>query len=691
MQRVSFDFEVIIVNDASTDSTLSIIEQYRAEHREIKVINNPLNCGYAMSIYNGLCAAQGKYFCLLDGDDYYTVRDKLARQADCLDRDDKEEYVAVTSEYIVDLGGGMVYIPPRTGRREMTYADVLTSNHSYYHVSAYMYRNIFRGNVPALFKSKHYEGDTPMLLFLLHFSNRKVRILDSVGSAYTYEYRGIWSGMTVKKQHLQTISYLKNLEKDLPSAFEKRCVEKKKLAYLNALDNTSDSMYRFPSTVKIDECLERIKAIADKFAFEQEDFLRGGLYTSEYLDTLVASLGYIKRIRGGHRNNSVNQTAVCISIGDLPPGEDGIWHEISQLVDLYRDKRVYLFLAGTGKLQEETLQFAKAHSNLNLVCPATDENDRLDFFISRMEEISPFRAYYYCSHNDVFGMAMMGSSTGCENIMLFSLNCGYICGIHNPNLDSIIARRPVDYYMLRRYFGEKVIYVPLWSDLQGDSAGLAYKPFDCHDVLITASGTEHFDEIDVQFPCSYVEYIIQLLKRTQGVHYHYGSIPEDKLETIYQKLTSIGVPCSRFVHVSRAENQSRDMLERHVDIFIEPFPVVSYKMTLDVMSVGIPVICWDGVKRTSVSDFVPPEMPRWHNLAEFIAILYDMDEKQLTYLSVLVKHFFSEFFTLEAVAPVFLGNRSFTAPPHICCSDDALQDISSLLRIFGDSYSIKVT
>lgn len=71
MQRVSFDYEVIIVNDASTDSTLSVAEQYRAQHREIKVISNPVNCGNARSFYNGLSAAQGDYFCVLDGDDFH--------------------------------------------------------------------------------------------------------------------------------------------------------------------------------------------------------------------------------------------------------------------------------------------------------------------------------------------------------------------------------------------------------------------------------------------------------------------------------------------------------------------------------------------------------------------------------------------------------------------------------------------
>lgn len=690
MQRVSFDYEVIIINDASTDSTPSIIEHYHTEHSEIRVINNPLNCGYAMSIYYGLCAAKSDYFCLLDSDDYYTVQDKIARQVDFLDRDVKEEYVAVATEYIVDLGKDMVHIPPRTGRKEMSYVDRLTFNTAYYHTATYVYRNIFRGNVPELFKRKCYEGDTPMSLFLLFFSHRKVRILDFVGSVYTYEYKGIWSGLTEKEQQSQTLTYLNALEKNLQTELEKRYIEKKIAICQAQLSQASDSVHRVPSAVTTDECLARIKAYTDKFAFEQEDFMRGGLYASEYLDSLVVSIGYIKRARGAYRIYPTNPNAVCIVVGDLCPDEGGILREISQLIELYSNQNVYLFLTGMKELPVETLQFAEAHSNLTTVFSSPDEGDRLGFFLSRLAEISPYRTYYYCSHNDVYGTAMMKSAAGCENIALFSFDCGYICGIHNPNLDTIAARRPVDYYLLKRYFGEKVIYIPVWESAPKDCSSLAYKPFDGHNALVTASGAAQFHEDNVQFSLSYTEFIIQLLKYTQGVHYHYGPIPEDNLEAVYEKMTLLGVPHSRFVHVPRVANMPRDLLERHVDIFIGPFPVVSYKMTCAVMSVGIPVICWDGIQRASIADFVPPEMPKWRTFADFITIMCSLDKEHLAFLSVLSKTYFEEHFSTEVVMPVLIDKRSFPVQLKSPCSDDVIQDISSCLRMFGETFQITV-
>ena len=83
----------------------------------------------------GLKAAEGEYFCVLDGDDYYTIPDKLQRQIDFFDLDQKEEYVAVATQFIIDLGNGMVSVPDRSSYTEFSYADFLTQHSGYYHTA----------------------------------------------------------------------------------------------------------------------------------------------------------------------------------------------------------------------------------------------------------------------------------------------------------------------------------------------------------------------------------------------------------------------------------------------------------------------------------------------------------------------------------------------------------------------------
>lgn len=64
------DWELIIVNDGSTDATETIIEQYAADDQRIVPINQT-NQGLARSRNNAMERATGTYFALIDDDDEY--------------------------------------------------------------------------------------------------------------------------------------------------------------------------------------------------------------------------------------------------------------------------------------------------------------------------------------------------------------------------------------------------------------------------------------------------------------------------------------------------------------------------------------------------------------------------------------------------------------------------------------------
>ena len=63
------DFEVIIVNDGSTDKSKDIILKYESKYDSIKVINQE-NQGLSMARNNGVKKASGKYIIFIDSDDY---------------------------------------------------------------------------------------------------------------------------------------------------------------------------------------------------------------------------------------------------------------------------------------------------------------------------------------------------------------------------------------------------------------------------------------------------------------------------------------------------------------------------------------------------------------------------------------------------------------------------------------------
>ena len=69
------NIEIILVNDFSTDDTLSEIEKIQKEDPRIKIINNKKNMGILYSRSIGALSAKGQYIFGLDNDDMFLNRD----------------------------------------------------------------------------------------------------------------------------------------------------------------------------------------------------------------------------------------------------------------------------------------------------------------------------------------------------------------------------------------------------------------------------------------------------------------------------------------------------------------------------------------------------------------------------------------------------------------------------------------
>lgn len=65
------EIEAIVVNDGSKDETLSIAEEYSNRFPDVVTVINKENGGYGSTINSSIGHAKGKYFRLLDGDDWF--------------------------------------------------------------------------------------------------------------------------------------------------------------------------------------------------------------------------------------------------------------------------------------------------------------------------------------------------------------------------------------------------------------------------------------------------------------------------------------------------------------------------------------------------------------------------------------------------------------------------------------------
>jgi len=110
------DFEFIIVNDAGTDATASIISEFK--DARIVFLNNNKNIGQTKSLNKGIAHARGNYIARIDADDIaYPVR--LQEQYNCLEQNDSLAVVGSWYEEIDEKGESLRTVKVPVDPREI--------------------------------------------------------------------------------------------------------------------------------------------------------------------------------------------------------------------------------------------------------------------------------------------------------------------------------------------------------------------------------------------------------------------------------------------------------------------------------------------------------------------------------------------------------------------------------------------
>lgn len=91
-------FELICVNDASSDASLAVLEEFKGQDSRIVIINHENNYGAAASRNDGLKIAKGEYVIFLDSDDFF-YRDNMLEELYKYASDNCADIVLYGSEY----------------------------------------------------------------------------------------------------------------------------------------------------------------------------------------------------------------------------------------------------------------------------------------------------------------------------------------------------------------------------------------------------------------------------------------------------------------------------------------------------------------------------------------------------------------------------------------------------------------
>ncbi len=75
LESLTDDYEVIVVNDGSSDYTKDILDELERRYAEVRVVHHEKNRGYGGALRTGFATAAKEFIFYTDGDAQYDVRD----------------------------------------------------------------------------------------------------------------------------------------------------------------------------------------------------------------------------------------------------------------------------------------------------------------------------------------------------------------------------------------------------------------------------------------------------------------------------------------------------------------------------------------------------------------------------------------------------------------------------------------
>ena len=177
-QKTTFDFDVVIGDDCSTDGTQEIIKEYKKKYPDqITAILRKENIGGTANLYDVLGYCKGRYIAPLEGDDYWTDENKIQFQYDFLEK--HPEFVGCSQNVeVVDENDIPLYLSGKNSenfhwsydKSRFTIDEYLKSFKLPGQGSTHMYRNIwhYQGVDYSLIReASPYVGDLSTLVLLL--------------------------------------------------------------------------------------------------------------------------------------------------------------------------------------------------------------------------------------------------------------------------------------------------------------------------------------------------------------------------------------------------------------------------------------------------------------------------------------------------------------------------------------------
>lgn len=276
-------YEVIIVDDGSKDNTSEIAKKYCEAYPNVFKLIRKENGGYGSTINYALQIAVGKYFKLLDGDDWIKddIMDSYLDYLSSIDSDivlspydivympeRKEKYVDNHNEVKrhsdiienIDLGKSIVHQELAVKTSILKNNDVKISENCFYTDQEFVFESIFYAKTISKFENTVYcyrmgrEGQSVSIEGMRKHYNDAMIVAKKIYPLYENNVEDIYGG---KKQALET--KILGVSSTLYKAYMTRLDRKKSKKEIGEFDR--EIKYNYPNVYRTSNQLKRVNIL----------------------------------------------------------------------------------------------------------------------------------------------------------------------------------------------------------------------------------------------------------------------------------------------------------------------------------------------------------------------------------------------------------------------------------------------
>jgi len=215
-QQTDFEFEVVVGEDHSTDSTREILRKLDQENPgRLRLLFRDSNLGMSYNFVDTYEHCQGEFVTILDGDDYWSNPHKLAKQVALLEANPDAALCFGRARIEYESGAASKVIPPEQ-RNDWPLEELLIA--SFIPACTVMYRHYDLGPIPEWI---HELSLCDWPFHVLHALRGKMLLLDEELAVYRVHGGGCWSQLQEDARLFKEIDFYRAILTVLPQPYQR--------------------------------------------------------------------------------------------------------------------------------------------------------------------------------------------------------------------------------------------------------------------------------------------------------------------------------------------------------------------------------------------------------------------------------------------------------------------------------------